>query len=131
MNTVKSVNFLEYWIGAGMTEKIPSEHYEQALFVQWFRRSYSGVLIHSIPNGGARSPSTAIALKVEGTVKGIPDLFIPAWHVWVEMKRIKGGALNKDQKEMIIYLQSVGYQVIVGKGFLHAKEQIEQLNIKN
>jgi len=112
-----------------MTEKIPSEHYEQALFVQWFRRTHADVLIHSIPNGGGRSKSTAIALKVEGTVKGIPDLFIPSWRVWVEMKRIKGGALSQDQKEIIFYLKSVGYQVIVAKGFLHAKEQIEQLNI--
>jgi VRR-NUC domain len=112
-------------------EKIPSEHHEQALLVQWFRRTYPSVLIHSIPNGGHRSQSTAIALKVEGTVKGIPDLFIPAWKVWVEMKRIKGGVLSPDQKNIIIYLESVGYQVIVGKGFLHAKEQIEQLIIKN
>ena len=111
-------------------EKIPSEHYEQALFVQWFRRTYPGVLIHSIPNGGHRSQSTAIALKVEGTVKGIPDLFIPAWKLWVEMKRTKGGVVSTDQKKIIEYLKSIGYQVIVGKGFLHAKEQIEQFDIK-
>lgn len=113
-----------------MIEKIPTEHHEQALFVQWFRRTYPGVLIHSIPNGGHRSQATAIALKVEGTVKGIPDLFIPEWCVWVEMKRIKGGVLSPEQKIIIKYLLSIGYQVIIGKGFLHAKEQIEQLNIK-
>jgi len=112
-------------------EKIPTEHHEQALFVQWFRRTYPGVLIHSIPNGGHRSASTAIALKVEGTVKGIPDLFIPEWRLWVEMKRTKGGSLSQDQKIIIEYLKSVGYQVIVSKGFLDGKEQIQQLNIKN
>ncbi len=111
-------------------EKIPSEHYEQALFVQWFRRTYPGVLIHSIPNGGHRSKSAATALKVEGTVAGIPDLFIPAWKLWVEMKRTKGGVVSPDQKKIIEYLKSIGYQVIVGKGFLHAKEQIEQFDIK-
>lgn len=109
------------------TEKIPTEHHEQALFVQWFRRKYIGVLIHSIPNGGHRSFSTATALKVEGTVKGIPDLFIPEWHIWVEMKRIKGGSLSPEQKNIIEYLEECGYQVIVGKGFLHAKEQMETL----
>ena len=113
-----------------MIEKIPTEHHEQALLVQWFRRTYPGVLIHSIPNGGHRSQATAIALKVEGTVKGIPDLFIPEWKLWVEMKRIKGGVLSPDQKIIIEYLLRIGYQVIIGKGFLHAKEQIEQLNIK-
>jgi len=114
-----------------LIEKIPSEHHEQALFVQWFRRTYPDVLIHSIPNGGHRSQATAIALKVEGTVKGIPDLFIPEWRVWVEMKRIKGGSLSPDQKIIIEYLKKVNYQVIVSKGFLNAKEQIQQLNIKN
>jgi hypothetical protein len=112
-------------------EKIPSEHHEQALFVQWFRRTYHGVLIHSIPNGGHRSKSAAVALKVEGTVAGIPDLFIPAWKLWVEMKRTKGGVVSPDQKKIIEYLKSIGYQVIVGKGFLHAKEQIEQFIVKN
>ncbi len=111
-----------------MLEKIPTESYEQALFVQWFRRTYDGVLIHSIPNGGKRSRSTAIALKVEGTVRGIPDLFIPEWKVWVEMKRTKGGSLSPEQKNIIIYLKSVGYQVLVCKGFLDAKEQIGTLS---
>jgi len=113
-----------------MTEKIPSEHYEQALLVQWFRRNYKGVLIHSIPNGGARSAATAVALKVEGTVKGIPDLFVPAGQLWIEMKRIKGGVLSLDQKEIIAYLESVGYTVIIGKGFDDAKDKILQFNIK-
>jgi hypothetical protein len=105
-------------------DKIPSEHYEQALVVQWFRRQHPGVLIHSIPNGGARSMATAAALKVEGTVKGIPDLFIPAWRLWVEMKRKKGGVLSPDQKEIIEYLKRVHYSVIVGKGAEDAKQQI-------
>ena len=105
-------------------EKIPSEHYEQALVVQWFRRTYPGVLIHSIPNGGARSMVTAVALKVEGTVAGIPDLFVPAWRLWVEMKRVKGGSLSPDQKSIIMYLESVNYCCIVGKGAEDAKAKI-------
>ena len=105
-------------------EKIPSEHYEQALVVQWFRRTYPGVLIHSIPNGGARSMATAVALKVEGTVAGIPDLFVPAWRLWIEMKRVKGGSLSPDQKSIIAYLESVKYCCIVGKGAEDAKAKI-------
>lgn len=68
--------------------------------------------------------ATAVALKVEGTVKGIPDLFIPAWKLWVEMKRIKGGVLSPEQKEIIAYLKRVNYCVIVGKGAEDAKTQI-------
>ena len=68
--------------------------------------------------------ATAVALKVEGTVKGIPDLFVPAWRLWIEMKRVKGGVLSPDQKEIIAYLKSVNYSVIVGKGAEDAKAQI-------
>jgi len=68
--------------------------------------------------------ATAAALKVEGTVKGIPDLFIPAWRLWIEMKRQKGGVLSPEQKEIIEYLKSVQYCVIVGKGAEDAQQQI-------
>ncbi len=103
---------------------VPSEHVEQSMLVQWFRRSYPNVLIFAIPNGGARSKATAGKLKVEGVVPGIPDLFVPEWKLWVEMKRTKGGVVSDEQFGMIDYLQSVGYHVIVGKGAEHAKAQI-------
>jgi hypothetical protein len=99
--------------------------------VQWFRRSYPNVLIFAIPNGGARSKATAGKLKVEGVVSGIPDLFVPEWKLWVEMKRTKGGVVSAEQQGMIEYLQSVGYRAIVCKGAEDAKAQIlEILNEK-
>jgi hypothetical protein len=104
--------------------KAPSEHVEQSLLVQWFRRSYPNVLIFAVPNGGARSRATAGRLKVEGVVPGIPDLFCPAWRLWIEMKRVKGGVLSAEQKGMIEYLRGVQYHVIVGKGAEDAKAQI-------
>jgi hypothetical protein len=103
---------------------ILSEHHEQALLVQWFRRTYPGVLIYAIPNGGARGIAAAARLKVEGVVRGIPDLHIPAWGLWVEMKRTKGGRLSPEQTVMIAYLDGIGQTVIVGVGFEDAKEQI-------
>lgn len=104
-----------------------SEHLEQARVVMWFRRTYPDTLIFAIPNGGLRSKSQAMSLKVEGVVPGVPDLFIPAWRVWVEMKRVKGGVLSKDQQNIIKYLQSVNYCVIVGHG---AEDAINQLTEK-
>ena len=105
-------------------DTIPSEDYEQMMFVQWFRRTYKDVLIFSIPLGGHRHPAVAAKLKATGTVKGVPDLFIPAWRVWVEMKKAKGGKLSQEQQLMIKYLQSVDYCVIVGHG---AEDAINQL----
>lgn len=63
-------------------------------------------------------------LKAEGVVAGIPDLFIPSWDVWVEMKRKSGGRLSPDQKKIIEYLESEGYKVIVAKGATDASKQI-------
>jgi hypothetical protein len=101
-----------------------SEHLEQARLVMWFRRSYPDTLIFAIPNGGLRSKSQAMKLKVEGVVPGIPDLFVPEWKLWIEMKKVKGGVVSKEQQLMIKYLQSVGYDVIVGLGAEDAKAQI-------
>jgi len=101
-----------------------SEHLEQARVVSWFRQTYADTLIFAIPNGGLRSKSQALKLKVEGVVPGIPDLFIPAWRVWVEMKKEKGGVVSKEQQNMIKYLQSVNYCVIVCLGAEDAKTQL-------
>jgi hypothetical protein len=98
---------------------------EQRELVQWFRRTYEQVLIFAIPNGGQRSIATASSLKVEGVVPGIPDLFVPEWLLWIEMKRVKNGKLSPAQVEKIEYLTSVcGHRAIVGLGFDDAREKI-------
>jgi hypothetical protein len=106
--------------------KIRSEFVEQSQFVQWFRRQHPNVLIYATPNGGARSPSTAARLKVEGVVAGIPDLFIPEWKLWIEMKRVIGGKVSAEQRQMIIYLHSVGYCVIICYGFDDAVSKVTE-----
>jgi hypothetical protein len=106
------------------SEAAPSEHFEQRELVRWFRQTWPGVRIHAIPNGGARSKATAGRLKAEGVASGVPDLFVPAWRLWVEMKRSKGGSLSPEQKDWIEYLEGAGYWVIVGKGAESAKQQI-------
>lgn len=92
--------------------------------MNWFRERFNGVLIFAIPNGEKRAISVAKRLKAEGVVRGVPDLFIPEWNLWVEMKRVQGGRLSPDQKNMISYLESIGQTVIVGKGARHASELI-------
>ncbi len=104
-----------------------TEHEEQRELVKWFRQTYPKTLIFAIPNGGARSIATASRLKAEGVVKGVPDLFVPFWETWIEMKRTKGGSVSPEQKLMHLYLRGVGYTVIVAKGFEDARQQIEEL----
>jgi hypothetical protein len=106
------------------SEAAPLEHFEQRELVRWFRQTWPDVRIFAIPNGGARSPATAGRLKAEGVSSGVPDLFVPAWSLWVEMKRSKGGSVSAEQKDWIAYLESVGFCCIVGKGAEAAKGQI-------
>lgn len=108
-----------------MSDKLPTEHTEQVTLLQWFRIQHKNVLIFAIPNGGLRNVIVAQKLKAEGVVKGVPDLFIPEWKLWIEMKRQKGGRLSSEQKKMIEELERVGHSVIVGNGFIDAKEKIE------
>ncbi|NBT33836.1 MAG: VRR-NUC domain-containing protein [Rhodobacteraceae bacterium] len=103
---------------------VTSEHDEQVGFVLWFRSRFPGVLILAVPNGGKRHPGTARKLKAEGVVPGVPDLFVPEWSLWVEMKRAKGGRLSPDQREVIAYLESIGHSVIVGHGAEDASRQL-------
>ena len=107
-----------------ISQTLHSEHSEQVGFVNWFRSMFPNVLIFAIPNGGKRSVGAGRKLKAEGVVAGIPDLFIPAWDVWVEMKRSKNGRLSPDQKKIKEYLEGEGFKVIVGKGATDASRQI-------
>ena len=104
-----------------------SEHLEQVEFVAWFRKTYPGVRIFAIPNGGARSVSQGMALKAEGTSKGVPDLYVPEWNLWIEMKRQTGGVLSPEQKDWIQYLESIGHRCIIGRGFYDAKMQVLEM----
>lgn len=54
----------------------------------------------------------------------MPDLCVPEWSLWIEMKRQEGGRLSAAQKDWIEYLEEVGHTVIVGKGWEDAREQI-------
>lgn len=104
-----------------------SEHLEQVEFVAWFRKTYPGVRIFAIPNGGARSVSQGMALKAEGTSKGVPDLFVPEFRLFIEMKNSKGGQVSVDQRDWLEYLNSCGYTAKVCNGFSEAKLFVETL----
>jgi len=107
-----------------MANHIPTEDHEQMMLVQWFKRTFPDVRIFSVPNGGHRHPAVAAKMKATGVSSGVPDLFVPAWRLWIEMKRSKGGSLSAEQKDWCAYLESVGHRVIVGKGAEDARAKI-------
>lgn len=111
-------------------ERVPTEHEEQRNLVRWFRQTFGlvtrgGVRIFAIPNGSQRSRTTGAKLKAEGVSAGVPDLFVPAWTLWIEMKRAEGGSVSAEQRDWHAYLRSVGHTVLVCRGFSHAREEIE------
>ena len=108
----------------GLVKISPSEHDEQVGFINWFRSKYPDVLIFAIPNGEKRAISVAKRLKAEGVVRGVPDLYVPTWNLWIEMKRVSGGRLSPDQKAMINYLENIGNTVIIGKGASDASKKV-------
>ena len=111
-----------------MKPPIPSEHAEQVTFVQWFRRQFPAVRIFAIPNGGHRNVAVAGKLKAEGVSRGVPDLFVPAWRLWIEMKRAHGGRLSREQVDWISYLTECGDTIIVGYGADDAILQVKKWN---
>ena len=111
----------------GAPAVLRTEHVEQREFVAWFRKAHPTVRILAIPNGSQRSRTTGAKLKAEGVVAGVPDLLIPAWNLWIEMKRADGGTTSAVQKDWHRYLESIDHTVVVCAGFLQAKEKVEEL----
>ena len=95
--------------------------------MSWFRKTYPSARIFAIPNGGGRSMAQGASLKAEGVTAGVPDLYVPAFGLWIEMKRSTGGVVSPVQRDWIAYLNGIGHQVIVGHGFEDARAKIESI----
>jgi len=109
-----------------------TEHAEQVATVTWFRYQYPkfAKCLWAIPNGGVRHIGTAVKLKAEGGMAGVPDLFlmipVAEYHgLFIEMK-VKGGKLSDSQKEFMGLATLMGYQAVVCFGFNEAKDAITE-----
>jgi hypothetical protein len=108
--------------------RIPTEHAEQVAFVKWFRLQFPKVRIFAIPNGGARHIVAAKKLKDEGVERGVADLFVPRWNLWIEMKRSKSGALSPEQRAFGEYVSfECGHDWILANGAEHGREMIIEM----
>jgi hypothetical protein len=106
--------------------KPPTESQEQVNVVEWMALMFPHVKFMAIPNGGNRNVITARRLKREGASAGVPDLFFPEWHLWIEMKRTEGGVISAEQRAWHVHLRRIGYTVLECKGAEIAKRAICQ-----
>lgn len=111
----------------------PTEDQEQATLFQWAalqeRRWPELRMLYAIPNGGKRSKPTAANLKRTGVRRGVPDICLPvargAWHgLYIELKRIKGSHIQREQVQWIAALEKQGYRARICKGWEEARKAI-------
>ena len=109
------------------SKKVRSEFEEQCEFVHWFKKTYPGVVIMSIRNGGSRTPRERADQIREGLHPGAADLYIPAWHLWIEFKKVKGGVVSEEQEKFMTYvLQECGDDWMLAEGFEIAKMKLKE-----
>jgi len=107
-------------------KRVPTEHSEQLWLLGDCRRRWPQLLIIAIPNAGRRTLYERTQLKAEGMTAGVPDLFIPALNLWIELKRTKASTTSRAQKEMLAKLQSAGHTAVIAKGHEEALAHIEK-----
>lgn len=98
----------------------------QALFFDWFKQSYPDVLMFMSLNGIRMNIGQAMKAKRSGMMKGVPDLEVPGWRLFIEMKKEKGGSNKRHQKIVQQYLIANGYTVMVCRGYDDAVKDIEE-----
>ena len=117
-----------------MQIKLPSEHSEQVALIRWAKMRSATLpelgLFFAIPNGGERHLFVAAKLKAEGVQSGVPDLMLPVarggFHgLFIELKRMKGGRVTKQQTSWLNRLIRQGYSAVVCRGCHDAINQIE------
>lgn len=114
---------------------IPTESQEQVALFQWAALAEKEHpclrWLFAIPNGGLRDKITAARMKREGVKKGCFDICLPVarggfYGLYIELKRIKGGKVSKEQEEFRQHCLKEGYAAVICNGWEEAKGVIER-----
>lgn len=112
-----------------MNNKTPYEWQEQEAFFRWVYSNqikYPELqLVNGSMNGVRVSPNIRAKLKGQGLRPGIPDIDVPIKRgefcgLRIELKRVRGGSVSKDQKRYHGLLRGQGYRVEVCRGWVEA-----------
>lgn len=104
-----------------------SEALEGKAFVRWLREQ-RGILFSHLAQNTPTTLEAAARLRAEGVRRGVPDYLIvsktdPERHVFIELKRRKGGKVSKDQQQ---WLCALGNYAHVAYGWHEAKDIVER-----
>jgi hypothetical protein len=119
-------------------EKVPLESDEQKLLFKWKSKMVEAGHkelwgLNASMNGLRMTPGMAAKAKACGMVPGFPDINLPISKVvygklslglFIELKRLKGGIISKEQEEWAVYLAYNGYHHRFCYGWIHAAQTI-------
>lgn len=117
------------------THHPPTEAQEQAALFEWAafeaQKHPELALMFHIPNEGKRSGRTGAELIRQGLKRGVPDVFLPVARggkhgLFIEMKRVKGSTMSKDQREWCDKLREQGYVAEICYGWENAANTIRK-----
>lgn len=108
-------------------KSIPLEKTEQINLVAEFKKKYHGVVIFMARNDGFRTQSEKAEQLLLGLHKGVSDLVIPEFRIFLEMKRIKNSEWSEEQQEFKRYVESIGYYYVLGYGCDDALAKIDKI----
>lgn len=103
-----------------------SEYSHGKLFTSWLRGK--GLRFTHIPNGANLNVTQRVKMKQSGLSAGTPDYMIllpQAGLIFIELKKLKGGTVSKEQKEWITALNWNGIPAKVCKGHQEAIAFVE------
>jgi hypothetical protein len=118
-----------------MKKKYPPEAWEQEQIFRWARTNQIQFpelqLLNGSLNGFKLGTGQSVKAKKQGMRKGYPDIFFPipnlGYHgLFIELKKVKGGSISKEQKVWLKKLTDQGYLAVVEKGYINAINRIKE-----
>ena len=108
-----------------------TEDQEQAEVIKWANRKPWGQFLLHIANETLGGKERVLRNAALGVRKGVPDLLLPiprnGLHgLWIEMKRLDGGTVSRNQRAWIDALNTMGYRAVVCRGADQAIAEITE-----
>ena len=100
------------------------ESQHQSDFVKWMEFHHPHITLYHIPNGERRTPQVGAKLKRMGVKKGVFDIYVMDWHLYIEFKKSHKEKLSEAQKKFKIDAERTGHLTMVAYNFKDAVDKI-------